>query len=173
MLDTYSARSLAPVTPSQYAHLRVWLTTSPRVPAPPYAGAQPPSPEQAHLLLSLTCHAGIEPAQLARMRLDALVASDGTPDEYVHIRAKTTKNRVSRKVAMHPDIRRDVKAFRSYHVGEDWVAFVRKQCAEPNQQQMSEHGLSQWLVSVFRNAGFDGLSARSGPKMFRDTERRV
>lgn len=64
MLDTIFARRAMPLTPSQYGYMRLFLITSAQVPAPPYAGALPPSAAQALLLLSLTCQAGLEPAEL-------------------------------------------------------------------------------------------------------------
>lgn len=169
MLDTIHKRRVTPLTPCEYGYLRIQLITSPGLPAPPYTFALPASRPQALLLLSLACEAGLEPAQLAGMRIDALLHPDGSPRDHVHIRAETTKARLGRKVPMHPDISRDAREFYRLHPGEQWVAFVRKTGAPPNRQQMSAHGLSKWFGSLFRGARLGGLSARSGPKMFRDS----
>lgn len=169
MLDTPFQRRVNALTPSGGAYLRVWLGTTPQLPAPPYVGSLPATREQALLLLSLSC-AGIEPAQLAPMRVDDLLNADGTLGNYVRMRAETRKDRASRKVPMHPDIRRDVISFRARHPNENSIAFVRREGVGPNQQRMSEHGLNQWFLSVYRDAKLDGLTGRSGAKMFRDTE---
>ena len=166
MLDTIFARRVTPLTPSQYGYMRVFLITSQQVPAPPYVGTLRPSTYQALLLLSLSCHAGVKPAQLARMRVDALIGADGEPRDHVHIRAETTKHRLAEKVKMHPDVRRDVLEFCKHHPDKEWVAFVNERGAVASNRQMSGHGLWKWFQSVFHIAEVSGAESRGGARVF-------
>lgn len=172
MFDTLFMRHVTPLNGPMVSQLRIWLRTSPLVPAPPYAGAVPPTAEQSLLLLSLTYGAGVKPDELARMRVDALLDDAGSPDKCVRIRPETTRHYVSRKVEMHPDIRRDVLAFRERHPTEQFVAFIPLFGDMSRQLPMSEHGLTQWFQNVFRNAGLDGVRVSSGRKMFNANQRR-
>lgn len=163
MFDRAYTRSATPLAPSVYGYMRVWLGTSPKVPAAPYLGALPPTPQQALLLLSLSCTARLTPAELAQIRRDALLDEDGCPRNCIRIRAETTKWGLSRKIPMPPDIRRDAMAFQCRHPDEQYVAFIRRQSDCEGASLMSPHGLQQWFRSVFRAAkvGVAGGSAEN------------
>jgi integrase len=143
------------------------------MPAPPYAGASPPTPEQALLMLSLTYGAGLRPAELAAMEVDALLDDNGGPSQHVHVRPATTTHFVSRSVPMHPDVVRDVVAFRERHHEERFVAFVPSVAASAPRRAMGESGLMQWFRRLFDDAGVPGLTAHSGRKMFCGMQRRA
>ena len=149
MVDWLFKRRARPLTSSEIACLRAWLRTSP-LPPSPLAAALPPTPEQALLLFSLTYGAGVTPDELSQMRVDALLDDQGSPDHHVRIRSETTKHRVSRRVLMHPDIRRDLLAFRSRHPDATHVAFVRASTSTPWRGRMSEHALGKWLQGAMR-----------------------
>jgi len=172
MFDTVLTRQVMALDPSVIAFLRPWVGTSCQLPVAPYAGASPPTPEQALLLLSLTYGAGVRVDELAQMGVDALLDDDGAPREHVHIRPETTTQRVGRKVPMHPDIRRDLLAFSNRHPGERFVAFVPLLGGSLRQEPMSPRGLEAWFRELFRKAGFPGLTVHSGRRMFCATQRR-
>jgi hypothetical protein len=169
VLNSIFRRHVEPLTASEIAYLRVWLRTTSEIPPPPYVGATPPTPEQALLLLSLTYGAGLRPSELAALPVSALLDDQGLPSAWVRIPPEATKHRVSRRCAMHPDIRRDLGDFRSRHRSQQWVAFL----CSPNRQsvRMSEHGLSRWFQQLFRSAALSGLSARSGVKAYSQMQR--
>ena len=173
MFDTVFSRGVTALDPSVIAYLRPWVPTSSRVPAPPYAGASPPTPEQALLMLSLTYGAGLRAAELAAMEVDALLDDNGRPSEHVQVRPATTTHFVSRRVPMHPDVRRDVLAFRERHVEERFVAFVPSAAADAPRRAMGASGLMEWFRRLFESAGLPGLTAHSGRKMFCAMQRRA
>jgi integrase len=144
MFDCIFKRRETPLTLSEIACLRAWLRTSP-LPRVPYAGALPPTPEQALLLFSLTYAAGVRKNELAQMRVDALLDENGSPSDYVRIRQQTTRHRVSRRVAMHPEIRRDLLAFKARHPEKSLVAFVAYGSGEARHEAMSTNALSFWF----------------------------
>lgn len=168
---TLLARQVTALDPSVIAFLRPWIRTSGQVPAPAYAGATPCTPEQALLLLSLAYGAGASATELAATEVDALLDDRGDPGRHVRIRAETTTHYKSRRVAMHPDIRRDVLAFRERHLGERFVAFVPSLAASPPHGPMSPRGLTEWFRRLFEKAGLRGLTVHSGRKMFCAMER--
>lgn len=173
MFSSEFQRRTVPLTPSEVACLRVWLPSTSRIPAPPYVGAVPPSPEQALLLFSLTYGAGVQANELAAMRVDALVDEHGFPRRSVLIRPETTKHRRGCSRPMHPDVRLDLHRFRRRHPRELYVAFVPSPTGQPSERTMSEHGLTQWFRALFRAADLGAATVRSGRKMFTDMQRRT
>jgi len=171
MFDALFTRPVTAFDPSVIGYLRPWVRTSSQLPPPPYAGASPPTPEQALLLLSLTYGAGLRASELAAMQVDALLDEDGAPRQHVHVRPETTTQFISRKVAMHPDIRRDLLAFSNRHPRERFVAFVPLLGGNLRPEPMSRHGLETWFRRMFQSAGLDGLTADSGRKMFNASAR--
>lgn len=172
MHESLFTRRVTPLTARAKAHLRLWVSTAASLPPPPYKGAAAAPVHQALLLLSLTYGAGVKPDELAQMRVDALLDDLGGPSSHVKISAETTKHRVSRRIPMHPDIIRDLIAFRRHHPTEQWIAFVRLCDGRPAARPMSEYALEDWFGRLFKQAGLEGLSARSGRKMFNDLQRK-
>ena len=172
MDETLFTKRVKPLTARAKAHLRLWVTTAASLPAAGYKGAAPVTVHQALLLLSLTYGAGVKPDELAKMQVDALLDDLGCPSSHVRIAPETTKHRVSRRVPMHPDIARDLIAFRRHLPTEQWVAFVRSAEGRPARRPMSEYALDDWFRRLLKQAGLEGLSVRSGRKMFNDMQRR-
>lgn len=172
MFDTVFARQETALDATVIGYLRPWIRNSSQVPAPAYRGASPPTPEQALLMLSLTYGAGVRVNELAAMRVDALLDDHGVPRAQVHIRAETTVHFKSRKVPMHPDIRRDLLAFCNRHPDEEFVALVPLLGGTLRPRPMSAHGLERWFRELFRSAGFEHLTAASGRRMFNTNARR-
>lgn len=173
MHETMFTRRVKPLTARAIAYLRLWVTTSGLVPRPPYKEAAATSVPQALLMLSLTYGAGVKPDELAKMRVNALLDEMGRPATHVQIAPETTKHKTSRKVPMHPDVARDVLEFRRHHPLEQWVAFVRFSDGRPASRAMSENALKEWFRRFYGQAGLEGLSGRSGSKLFNDLKRRA
>ena len=154
MFDWIFKRRETLLTLSEIACLRAWLRISP-LPPVPYAGGLPPTIEQALLLFSLSYAGGVRIGELSQMLVDALLNEDGSPGDFVRIRQETTKHRVSRRVPMHPDIRRDVAGFHARHPSESRVAFVKFKEVKPRCEAMSAHALQLWFRTVLGNVETD------------------
>lgn len=171
MSDIVFRQQVKSLEPSVIAYLRQWIRNCSELPAPPFAGASSPSAEQALLMLSATYGAGVRVGELAGMRTDALLTDAGAPRDRVHIRPETTTHRVSRRVPMHPDIRRDALAFRNRHPFERFIAFVPSAEGSVRPEPMTPNGLSCWFRMLFRAAGLPGLTAQSGRTTFTANQR--
>lgn len=173
MTDPLFRRSMTPLSASTIAYLRTWVGSALRVPAPPYVGASPLTPEHTRLLLSSTYGAGLRVCELARTRIDAFLDGEGRPRGHVRIQPGTTRMRRSRRAPMHPDVRRDALAFQERHPDQQFLAFVPFEDGSCRAEPMHAHGLGVWFSQLYRQAGLAGLSGDSGRLFFSASARRA
>jgi integrase len=124
------------------------------------------SSSQALLLFSVSYGCGVTAEELSQMRVSSLLDCEGKPASQVHVAPETTKHRNGRRVPMHPDVRRDLLDFRNEHPLESFVAFASTQDGVSLKQPISAHALTKWFRSLYREAGFERLTVRSGRRTF-------
>jgi hypothetical protein len=112
-------------------------------------------------------------SELAQTRIDAFLDGEGQPLDHVRIEPGTTRTRKRRRVAMHPDVRRDALAFRERHPEQQFVAFIPLGDGSCRAEPMHAHGLGVWFSQLYHAAGLEGLTGHSGRLFFNASVRRA
>ena len=129
------------------------------------------SAPQGLLLSSLGYGGGARTSELSRMQVAHLLDENGNPAENVRFYPDVTKHWVSRRVPMHPDIRRDLENFLRFHPHEQFVAFA---AGRSNKEIcLPKSTIDTWFRHQLRAAGLGKYSAASFRKTFLATQPKV
>ena len=154
-------KTVEPFTPGAISYFRTRLRCglSATITGPSIGAAQ------GLLLFSLSYGAGASPLELSRMPVSSLLDANGDIASEVRFEPAVTKHRTSRRVPMHPDVQRDLLAFRYFFPGEEWIAF-RANPASGAPPRLAASAITSWFRASLREAGLGHFTIASARKAF-------
>jgi integrase len=122
-------------------------------------------PERDRLMVLLAARAGLRACEVARLSWGMVLDASGRVAPLIEVRGSIAKRGTGRRVPMHQDLRRALRAWKSQQSAErirpDAVVLpsLRGGSMRPN-------SVVNWFVAKCREAGLDGCSSHSGRRTF-------
>lgn len=123
-------------------------------------------PVRDRVIILLSHRAGLRAAEIAGLRWQMCLASDGTLSDYIALADQICKRKRGRTIPIHPDLRRALVRLRQLTGSDGHVAkSERGDCLRP-------HSVVQFFRSLYADCGFAGCSSHSGRRTFITTAAR-
>jgi integrase len=119
-------------------------------------------PIRDKLAFMLTVKAGMRATEVALMRWECVVKSDGQVNNYIEIFSDMTKKKKERLIPLSEDLKKLLKAHlpQEFHLKSRVIKFGTQSRRNPS------HAMVVWLGRLYETTGLRGCTSHSGRRTF-------
>jgi integrase/recombinase XerD len=119
-----------------------------------------PYPARGRAMILLSVKAGLRACEIARLDWSMVLDARGRVGDAVAVRDAIAKKRAGRRIPIHPDLRRALRAL--LRVSAPSGPVVRSARGGP----MRAASVVYWFARLYADLGFEGCSSHSGRRSF-------
>ena len=123
------------------------------------------TPQRDELMVLLAARAGLRACEIARLTWGMVLDPTGRVAPMIEVRAVISKRGAGRRVPMHQDLRRALKAWKAKQP-DDRLAYDAVIVPSLRGGAMRSNSIVNWFVAKCREAGLVGCSSHSGRRTF-------